>query len=111
MTTLRITDIIGTSNAILQKFGFLLFDKLDIFCGKGDKVIISFEGINAVTTGFMNASFGNLYKKYGADIENLWELKDLIDDDWKEKLEDAKMIALSPEKAKIATKAIDDLFN
>jgi hypothetical protein len=111
MPSFNIKDVIGTQNAILQKFGLQLFEQIDPFISNGEFIDISFAGLANLTSGFANASFGNLYKKYGNDLSQLIRIVDLDDVDWKEKLEDAKTLALNPNKAKIIDEAIADLFS
>lgn len=111
MPTISIKDIIGTPNAILQKFGLKVFSEVSNYVSANKKVIVSFKGVNNVTSGFLNASLGNLYKKFGeSKVEKIVFLTDIGDEDWKEKLEDAKSLALDPEKAKVLDKAIAELF-
>ena len=110
MPTINILQEIGSPNAILHRFGLHLFEVINREISKGEKVAVSFEGLHNVTSGFMNASFGNLYKRYGRKLDSLMTLE-IHDTDWKEKFDDAKTLALEPEKAKILDEAIADLFD
>lgn len=110
MTTIKIIDIIGSPNAILHKFGLRLFEVLHGLLSKGEPITVSFEGLHNVTSGFMNASFGNLYQEYGKKLDGMLSVQN-VQDDWQEKLTEAKTLALEPEKARILDEAIADLFD
>jgi len=110
MNILKITEIIGTPNAILHKFGLQLFENLDKLISEKKVVTVSFLGVENLTSGFLNASFGNLYKKHGTALEKLLFLSELNDEEWRKKFEEAKLLALNPEKAQLIDAAIADLF-
>jgi hypothetical protein len=112
MKTIAILDIIHTPHAILQKFGLQLFDYLAPIIANGETIEVSFLGIENATSGFFNASFGNLYKEFGeAVIQRQLVFSDLSDPDWEEQLEDAKQLALNPERAALLHDAITELFD
>jgi hypothetical protein len=59
----------------------------------------------------MNASIGKLYKNYGPQLDQVISFNNITEIEWREKLEDAKTLALNPEKARIIDNAISDLFD
>ncbi len=112
MKTIAIHDIINSSHAILQKFGLQLFEHIAPLIANGESVEVSFSGIENATSGFFNASFGNLYKQFGeVVIQRQLTISDLSDPDWAEQLEDAKQLALNPERAALLHDAIAELFD
>lgn len=53
-----VRDLIGKANAILDKDGRLLAEKLEEMWQYHRHAVISFAGINHVTSAFLNASWG-----------------------------------------------------
>lgn len=63
MKKLKVIDIVdGTAS---NESGYALFIQLDKFFAKGEKVQLSLEGCNPMSSSFMNSSFGELMEKYG----------------------------------------------
>ena len=108
-----ILSTIGTPNAIIQKFGLLVFNKVSELIDEAEQQVIelSFEGLENITTGFCNASIGNLYKKYGLILDSKIEFTGFESNEhWKERVKDAKALALNPELESELDKEIEKLF-
>lgn len=67
--TIEIKNIIGSSNAITDSAGNLLYN--EITGNKKDKIIIDFNNILLVSTAFLNASIGKLAVKYPEFISRI----------------------------------------
>lgn len=72
MIILKVYDIIGTSNAILHSIGLKLYEELYGEIKKTDKIVLDFDHIDNVTSGFCNASLGKLALEFN-------NLKDIIE--------------------------------
>ncbi|MEK4758950.1 STAS-like domain-containing protein [Viridibacillus sp. FSL E2-0187] len=48
--------------------GAVVFEIIDSLLNKKNKVIVSFEGINSITSSFTNTAFVELIKKYDMDF-------------------------------------------
>jgi hypothetical protein len=74
MKTIVLKDIVtGTSTNVEAVPAFL---KLDTIISKNERVIVSFNGINSVSSSFLNSLFGELIDKYGYErVVNSFEIK------------------------------------
>jgi hypothetical protein len=100
MKELKIIEIIGTPHAILHKFGEQVANEVRKYLSEGKQVTLSFEGLKGVTSGFAHASIGQLYADFGQDsIENLLTFTHVSKEIWKEKIEEAILLATNPAKA------------
>jgi len=106
---IHILSVIGTPNAILQKFGLQVFDEAKQYLSKGEHVKISFKGLMNVTSGFCNASIGKLYLEF-PEAYKLVEITDVNQPVWMEKINDAILLATNPNLIKIQDNAITELF-
>jgi len=112
MHTINIACLIGTPNAIIQKFGLKVFEEVSSYLEKGEKVSLSFSGLRNATTGFFHASIGNIYKKFPDTADYLLKMEGLEDmADWDEKVKDAIFLVQNPERAKALDEAISALFD
>lgn len=111
MKKILIKDIIGTSNAIIQKFGLEVFREIKDLIGAETQVLLSFEGLTNVTSGFCHASIGNIYQAF-PDKADKFLFIDGIDKNliWQEKVKDAITLATNPIKSKELDSAISELF-
>ncbi|WP_372772372.1 STAS-like domain-containing protein [Mangrovibacterium sp.] len=106
-----IKDVIGTSNAIIQKFGIQVFDKTSEIISQGDSAILDFDGITNLTSGFCNSSIGQIYTKFPTEAPVKVSIENIKTNSvWFEKINDAIELAQKPEKAKIIDDAILALF-
>ena len=112
MKMLHIDKIIGTENAIIHKFGLQVFEEASNYLSKGEKVLLDFSKVRNATTGFFNASIGNLFKRFQKDFFELVETKGLKENpDWKEKFDEAIELVRNPHRATEIDKAISALFD
>lgn len=109
---INIAEQIGTSNAIIQNLGNQIFEAASSFVKSGKSIILDFDGVKNLTSGFCNASIGQLYSTFPSlssekiIIENVD--KSSI---WYEKIQDSIILAQNPEKADIIDNAILALFD
>jgi len=82
-----------TSGTTSNIDGLTLRIAIDSSLKVGDNVLLSFEGINTISSSFLNSSIGEIVDQHGFDI-----LKDRI-----------KITHYTSSLAKIITKYIDDL--
>lgn len=76
---LVISEVIKQSNAISHSDGLKLYDYV-LLNLKGKAYILSFDGINRVSTAFLNASIGKLFIDglFQEDFVDKAETKDII---------------------------------
>lgn len=111
MSLIQIHQLIGTPNAIIQKFGLQVFDEASKHLSKGEEVVLSFHDLRNATTGFFNASIGNIYKNFPDTVEHLLKLEGIdSNSDWQEKIDEAIALVRDPAKAKALDQAIAALF-
>ncbi|HEY2581635.1 MAG TPA: DUF4325 domain-containing protein [Mucilaginibacter sp.] len=111
MTTINIAQLIGTPNAIIQKFGLQVFEETKNVIAKGDNVELYFGDLSNTTTGFFHASIGNLFKNYGNRFNTLITVSGIEKkEDWKEKFEEAINLVENPKQATEIDSAISKLF-
>ena len=70
-TPIVVRDLIGKANAILDKDGRLLAEQLEKAWQYHRQAVISFAGVNHVTSAFLNAAWGRflLHVPAGAERE------------------------------------------
>jgi len=108
---LDIADFLGSPNAILQKFGLMVYREAHRIVAAGKSVELYFGNLRNTTTGFFHASVGNLAKDFGSKYEQLVTVTGLEGhNDWVEKYNDAIELATNPEMVKEIDKAIAELF-
>lgn len=106
-----IAQEIGTSNAILQKFGLQLAESIISERGKYEKFVLDFSNLNNATTGFFHASIGNLKKEFNGSFKSSIEVIGLEKNPtWNDKFKDAIDMVTSPAKSGEIDKAIAELF-
>lgn len=109
---INIIDIIGTPNAIIQKFGNKIFEMSSCYLNSGASIVLDFQGISNLTSGFCNASVGQLYSKYPLIASNSIIIENIDSSSvWFEKIQDSIVLAQNPEKAVIIDNAILALFD
>lgn len=100
MKTIKIIEVIATSSASLHTFGERVFEAVKIEIDNDEKVVLSFEGLTALTTGFLNASIGNLYFVFGNKLKDNFELQGVDKPKWQEKIQDAIALGSDEELSK-----------
>lgn len=108
---LNITKIIQTPNAILQKFGWKVFEEVSKELDTGHRVELSFEGLNNLTSSFCNASIGKLYTHYEKDLDQIMTITGVNDEYWQKRIDEARSLALNPKAAEAFDSLIEKLFD
>jgi len=72
MHTLSIKDIINNNLAVSTEDGDIVYNEINSFLQKGEKVILDFNDIFVITTAFLNVAIGKLYgnKEFNSDFLN-----------------------------------------
>ncbi|MFN8437330.1 MAG: STAS-like domain-containing protein [Cytophagales bacterium] len=109
--TLNIAEIIGTPNAIIQKFGNMVFEKASKYLESGATIILDFENISNLTSGFCNASIGKLYSTFPKIADSNIIVTHIEKSSiWHEKIQESIDLVKNPDKAKKIDDAILALF-
>jgi|NGEPerStandDraft_6_1074524.scaffolds.fasta_scaffold149659_2 hypothetical protein len=110
MKELKIIDIINTQNAILHEFGLQVYDRIKPLLQANENVLLSFEGLKNVTSGFSNASIGKLFCDF-KNADQLIQLSGLEGHPlWQEKVNNAITLAKNPEIIRLQNNAISELL-
>ena len=64
MNVIRITDVTNSPNFIAHRYGVQVYDRICSCLDRGEKVKVSFEGMETVTASFLSPAIGNLYGRY-----------------------------------------------
>ena len=67
---ISVYECIGENSAISTEEGDSLYQRIEKALDKEISVQISFKNIQLITTAFLNAAIGQLYKKYTSDQLN-----------------------------------------
>lgn len=109
-TAINISNLIGTSNAIIKKFGEIVYSEALPFIKINEPVIFDFEGVKNLTSGFCNASIGRLFLEFPS-ADKLISFSHLDANPlWKEKVEDSIHLAKNPEESRLFDSALASLF-
>ena len=82
------------------------------YLNSGASIVLDFQGISNLTSGFCNASIGQLYSKYPLTASNSIIIENIDSSSvWFEKIQDSIVLAQNPEKAVIIDNAILALFD
>lgn len=106
---IKISQLIGTSHALLRQFGISVFETAKQHIEKGETIVLNFDGMDSAATAFFHASVGNLYKLLGSRFEHVVKIENLNQSDWKWKYEDALALARNPRKEAAIKKALAEL--
>lgn len=80
MVEVYVKDIINSKIAISPEKGELLFGYLFKQIRKNNSINLSFDGIEDLTTAFLNKAIGNLYNHFSSEVLNKnLSIKDLDD--------------------------------
>jgi hypothetical protein len=109
--TLNIKEIIGTPNAIIQRLGIQLFEYAYPHLSSGTYLVLDFSGITNLTSGFCNASIGQLYSSFPQIASSHIKISNIDEGSiWIEKINDSIILATNPEKAEQIDSSILALF-
>lgn len=71
---LKINDYITCNKGITPDEGEVIFNMLVKSFTSNERVLLDFQGVEMLTTAFLNVMIGNLYKDYSSD-----QLKEFLD--------------------------------
>jgi len=112
MKNISVIEIIGTPNAIIQAFGINVYNGILPFVKNNIDIVIDFNGISNVTSGFCNASIGKLYSDFPNYAKSKIKIKGLSNNPIAiEKIQYSIDLASNPEKSKLNNDIISELFN
>lgn len=79
---LIVSEIVDGDSAVWTHAGTLVYKQLEEALSKKETVVLDFNGVEMMTTAFLNAAIGQLYSKYSSDELNRWlKLENVADDD------------------------------
>jgi hypothetical protein len=108
---INISSSIGTPNAIIQKFGEIVYKEAYPYISKNTSVTFDFQGVKNLTSGFCNASIGRLFLEFPSTADNLLHFSNLDNNSlWKEKVDDSIRLAKNPEESRLYDSALASLF-
>jgi len=70
MKMVKVVELINSDTAVSAESGNVVFKQIDSFLKSGSDVKIDFEGILLLTTAFLNAAIGQLYKDFSSEELN-----------------------------------------
>ncbi len=107
---IHITEVIQTRNAILHNLGLRVFEAVKGHLKNNELIVLDFSDVKNLTSGFLNASIGKLYRAFPEKAEKLLQIKE-VPENYKEKVADAIQLAKHPEQAEALDSAISQLFD
>ena len=72
--SLKITTILDKNYAISQEDAYKIFPQLEVAIKTKDPIQLSFEGLENCSTIFLRNTLGNLYLKYGKEVDSSLEI-------------------------------------
>jgi hypothetical protein len=83
-STIKVKEIINSSAAVTPSAGELLYEKILSNLKQHVETYIDFENIGYLTSAFLNAAIGQLYKSYSReDLNHYLHVLNLSDNDLK----------------------------
>jgi hypothetical protein len=67
-TTVRIAETAGTDVCVASEDGQKVYDAIAEAIASGDQVQLSFEGVEDLTSAFLNAAIGQLYGEFDEEL-------------------------------------------
>ena len=88
-----LVDLVASPHLVDESDGVLVFDRILPALKRGQKVCLSFEGAETVTTSFLNRAIGDLYQKLSAsEVNDRLEVTEIDSEDLR-RLERVKTFA------------------
>jgi hypothetical protein len=111
MVQLLVKDIISSTVAISNTAGLKAFDTVQKYVSSGQEVILSFAGIENLTSAFCNAVVGKLYMQFGEKhIDSLVKFADVDNEVWQEKIRTAKILGVDEKFRNADQENLSQLF-
>ena len=79
--TIRLTDVVGSGLCVAVADGELVFEAIRRELDAGRQVVLSFSGVENLTSAFLNAAVGQLYGAYKGKEDMLSERMSVVDAD------------------------------
>ncbi len=108
--TIGILYLIGTPNALLPKYGDLVFEAARLFLAKREPVELDFSGLRSASTTFFHSSVGELCLAFPDTFDQLVSTVNMDRPDWKIKFADAIDLARNPYKMEDIRRAMEELL-
>ena len=110
--TIKLNDFISCQKGITHGDGEPIYERIINAFHNGDSVILDFDGVEMMTTAFLNVVIGNLYKDYTSDqlkgILSFINLPNAVAVRIKKVTDNAKLFYKDEEKF---TKSVEDVIN
>lgn len=74
---IRVFEIVGGPICVAAADGQIIYDRIAPLIRKGQKVILSFEGVEILIPAFLNAAIGRLYSDFTE--KQIWETLSICD--------------------------------
>jgi hypothetical protein len=111
MVRLLVKDIISSTVAISNTAGLKAFDAVQKYVLSEQEVILSFAGIENLTSAFCNAVIGKLYMQFGEKhIDSLVKVTDVDNEVWQEKIRTAKILGVDEKFRNADQENLSQLF-
>ncbi len=107
MKTIKILDIIKKTNAMSRMTGELVFDFVKSEIEKGEKISLSFSGLENCTTSFIGGSVGKLYNFFKKKLDESLKIIDVEHSFWQELIDEQILFATNPEIARKNQEALE----
>ena len=65
---LKLVDIVGSPNCVDTVDGHKINEAVSEQLGLGNSIVLSFEGVERITTAFLNAAVGQLYNEFSEEV-------------------------------------------
>ena len=99
---LSIAQIIGKPIAVLDIDGRKVYEQINSAYKRGERIILSFKGLQHVTTAFLNAAIGKfLLNAKPEEAKSAITIQDIDDKTTQYKIDQVYELALKPELRKI----------
>ena len=64
---IRVNDLVSCNKGVTPDEGQPIYDKLIGIFRDGNRAVLDFDGVEMMTTAFLNVVIGNLYRTYTSD--------------------------------------------
>lgn len=112
MVQLSVKDIISSTVAISPVAGLRVFEVVRRHILQSEKCLLSFSGIENLTSAFCNALIGKLYMEFGEKkIDSLLDVQGLEQNEiWIERMRTAKILGVDENFRKADQENLSQLF-
>lgn len=110
MDRMRVIDIIGTKVAISPRMGLVAYNYIADEVRKNHAVLVSFEGIQDLTSAFCNAFIGKLYMDFGKGLQQTLLINDVDSEIWNNKIQSSIMLGSNEHERNLHNSSLGDIF-